>query len=59
MRPLTACQRELAEARKQYEEVEAAASDSWTTLQAGTAEAVRTLRDSVESAADRIAKLAD
>jgi seryl-tRNA synthetase len=56
---IVALNQELAEARKQYEEVEAAASDSWATLQAGTTEAVRTLRDSVEAAADRIGKVAD
>ena len=49
---------ELTEARKQYEEVAAAASESWTTLQAGSTEAVQALRASVESAANRIAKVA-
>ncbi len=50
---------ELGEARKQYEEVSAAAADGWATLQAGSSEALALLRGSVESAADRIAKIAD
>ena len=50
---------ELGVARKQYEEVSAAAADGWATLQEGTSEAVALLRDSVESAADRMAEVAD
>ena len=50
---------ELADARKKYDEVAAAATDSWGTVQAGATKAVQLLRDSVESAADRITKVAD
>ena len=49
---------ELAEARGRYEEVSDAATDSWTTLQAGATDAYNSLRSSLESAAARILETA-
>lgn len=50
---------ELGEARKKYEQVSAAAVDSWGTIHEGAAEAMSLLRASVESAADRVGKVVD
>ena len=48
----------LAEARKQYEQVSAAATESWATMQSGATAALGTLRRSVEDASKSLAEAA-
>lgn len=45
---------ELGAARDEYEKVSAAAEESWSTLHAGATDALATLRNSVEQAANRV-----
>ena len=45
---------QLVEARRQQEEAEAAASESWDTLQSGARESYATLRTAIEEAAARL-----
>ena len=45
---------QLAVARKEFDKLSSAATDSWSTLHAGATEALSTLRNSVEVAASQI-----
>jgi flagellar biosynthesis component FlhA len=46
--------KDLAEARQESEKVAAAAEESWNTLQKGASESFKTLRDSIQKAAERL-----
>ncbi|MFW2405999.1 MAG: hypothetical protein ACN4GT_14605 [Gammaproteobacteria bacterium] len=51
---ISALNEQLGEARVELEKAAAAATDSWATLHAGASEALSTLKQSVEDAAERI-----
>ena len=50
---ITALNEQLGVARDEYEKVSAAAEESWSTLHAGATDALATLRNSVEEAAEQ------
>ena len=51
---MVALNEQFGVARDEYEKMSAAAEESWTTLHAGAADAMATLRSSVEAAAERV-----
>ena len=53
---LLSVNKQMTEARKEIEKVRAAASENWSTVHAGAADALHKLRLSVEEAAARMGK---
>ena len=51
---LVSLNKQLGDARDEYDRMAAAAADSWATLHAGATDAVASLRTAVEEVADRV-----